>query len=86
MEGLRLKMTIHPFCERFGFQLLLYAFRICLNYTMIDPMVQRKLSNMQSRKISTYLQERELDHVFFGPVTLSLREVNQLSKGEKEFL
>ena len=86
MEGLRLKMTIHPFCERFGLSTVALRVQDLLNYTMIDPMVQRKLSNMQRRKISTYLQERELDHVFFGPVTLSLREVNQLSKGEKEFL
>ncbi|MDQ0890605.1 hypothetical protein QFZ81_005693 [Paenibacillus sp. V4I9] len=86
MEGLRLKMTIHPFCDKFGLSTVALRVQDLLNYTMIDPMVQRKLSNMQRRKISTYLQERELDHVFFGPVTLSLREVNQLSKGEKEFL
>lgn len=86
MEGLRLKMTIHPFCEKFGLATVALRVQDLLNYTMIDPMVQRKLSNMQRRKISTYLQERELDHVFFGPVTLSLREVNQLAKGEKEFL
>jgi len=42
--------------------------------------VQRKLSGMQRRKIANYLQERELDHVFFGPVTLSLRDVSQLAR------
>src|SRR4051794_34742833 len=86
MEGLHLNMTIYPFCEKFGLATVAVQVQDLLNYTMIDPMVQRKLSNMQRRKISTYLQERELDHVFFGPVTLSLREVNQLSKGAKEFL
>ncbi|MFC5449542.1 DNA sulfur modification protein DndB [Paenibacillus aestuarii] len=86
MEGLRLRMTIYPFCEKFGLSTVALRVQDLLNYTMIDPMVQRKLSNMQRRKISTYLQERELDHVFFGPVTLSLREVQQLSKGENEFL
>ncbi|UJF34483.1 DNA sulfur modification protein DndB [Paenibacillus hexagrammi] len=86
MEGLRLQMTIHPFCDKFGLSTVALRVQDLLNYTMIDPMVQRKLSNMQRRKISTYLQERELDHVFFGPVTLSLREVNQLSKGENEFM
>jgi hypothetical protein len=80
MDGLCLNMTIHPFCDRFGLATVSLKVQDLLNYTMIDPMVQRKLSNMQRRKIATYLQERELDHVFFGPVTLSLREVSQLAK------
>ncbi len=80
MDGLCLNMTIHPFCDRFGLATVALRVQDLLNYTMIDPMVQRKLSNMQRRKIANYLQERELDHVFFGPVTLSLREVKQLAK------
>jgi hypothetical protein len=85
MDGLCLDMTIHPFCERFGLATVALSVQNILNYTMIDPMVQRKLSPMQRRKIATYLQERELDHVFFGPVTLSLREVNQLAKAQASF-
>ncbi|SEB96154.1 DNA sulfur modification protein DndB [Paenibacillus sp. GP183] len=84
MEGLRLNMTIHPFCDRFGLATIAMNVQNLLNYTMIDPMVQRKLSHMQRRKIANYLQERELDHVFFGPVTLSLREVNQLAKEQSD--
>jgi hypothetical protein len=80
MEGLCLNMTIHPFCERFGLATISLPVQDLLNYTSIDPMVQRKLSGMQRRKISNYLQERELDHVFFGPVTLSLRDVSQLGR------
>ena len=53
-----------------------------LNYTVIDPLVQRKLSTMQRRKIANYLQERELEQIFFGPVTLSLRDVSQLARNE----
>jgi hypothetical protein len=85
MEGLCLNMTIHPFCDRFGLATVSLSVQNLLNYTMIDPMVQRKLSPMQRRKIATYLQERELDHVFFGPVTLSLREVKQLAKMQESF-
>jgi hypothetical protein len=84
MEGLRLNMTIHPFCDRFGLATIAMSVQNLLNYTMIDPMVQRKLSHMQRRKIANYLQERELDHVFFGPVTLSLRDVSQLTKEQSE--
>lgn len=80
MEGLCLNMTIHPFCERFGLATISLPVQDLLNYTAIDPMVQRKLSGMQRRKIANYLQERELDHVFFGPVTLSLRDVSQLGR------
>ncbi|MBP1993502.1 DNA sulfur modification protein DndB [Paenibacillus eucommiae] len=80
MDGLQLKMTIHPFCDKFGLATVAVSVQDLLNYTTIDPMVQRKLSLMQRRKIANYLQERELDHVFFGPVTLSLREVKQLAK------
>lgn len=80
MDGLRLTMTIHPFCVRFGLATVSLKVQDLLNYTMIDPMVQRKLSTMQRRKISTYLQERDLDRVFFGTVTLSLREVNLLAR------
>lgn len=80
MEGLCLNMTIHPFCDRFGLSTISLPVKDLLNYTAIDPMVQRKLSGMQRRKISNYLQERELDHVFFGPVTLSLRDVSQLAR------
>jgi len=83
MDGLCLQMKIYPFCEKFGLATVALRVQELLNYTMIDPMVQRKLSLMQRRKISNYLQERELDHVFFGPVTLSLREVNQLTKLEQ---
>jgi hypothetical protein len=80
MEGLCLNMTIHPFCDRFGLSTISLPVQDLLNYTAIDPMVQRKLSGMQRRKIANYLQERELDHVFFGPVTLSLRDVSQLAR------
>lgn len=83
MEGLRLNVTIHPFCGQFGLATVPVQVQDLLNYTMIDPMVQRKLSAGQRRKIANYLQERELDRVFFGPVTLSLREVGQLAKGEE---
>ncbi|MCS7458777.1 hypothetical protein N0M98_01380 [Paenibacillus doosanensis] len=83
MDGLCLNMTIHPFCEKFGLATVAIQVQDLLNYTTIDPMVQRKLSAGQRRKISNYLQERELDRVFFGPVTLSLREVSSLAKTEK---
>ncbi|MBW7453973.1 DNA sulfur modification protein DndB [Paenibacillus sepulcri] len=82
MDGLRLNMTIHPYCDRFGLATVSLRIHDLLNYTAIDPMVQRKLSGMQRRKIANYLQERELDHVFFGPVTLSLRDVGALAKAE----
>lgn len=80
MDGLRLDMSIHPFCGTFGLATISLQVQDLLNYTVIDPMVQRKLSASQRRKIANYLQERELDHVFFGPVTLSLRDVGQLHK------
>ena len=80
MDGLQLKMTIHPFCERFGLATVSLRVQDLLNYTSIDPMVQRKLSTMQRRKIATYLQERDLDRVFFGTVTLSLRDVSLLAR------
>lgn len=83
MEGLCLNMTIHPFCDRFGLATISLPVQDLLNYTAIDSMVQRKLSGMQRRKIANYLQERELDHVFFGPVTLSLRDVSQLARDEE---
>lgn len=82
MEGLKLKMTIHPYCERHGLATVSLRVYDLLNYTTIDPMVQRKLSGGQRRKIANYLQERELDHVFFGPVTLSLRDVGSLMKAD----
>ncbi|WP_068776439.1 DNA sulfur modification protein DndB [Paenibacillus sp. FJAT-26967] len=84
MDGLCLRMTIHPFCERFGLATVALKAQDLLNYTTIDTIVQRKLSKMQRRKISTYLQERELDQVFFGPVTLSLRDVSQLSRVKED--
>lgn len=80
MDGLCLNMTIHPFCDKYGLATISLPVQDLLNYTAIDPMVQRKLSSIQRRKISNYLQERELDHVFFGPVTLSLRDVSQLAR------
>ncbi|WP_281889146.1 DNA sulfur modification protein DndB [Paenibacillus sp. YYML68] len=80
MEGLQLRMTIHPFCDRYGLATVPIQVQDLLNYTTIDPMVQRKLSSGQRRKIANYLQERELDRVFFGPVTLSLRDVASLAK------
>jgi hypothetical protein len=80
MEGLRLKMAIHPYCGRYGLATVALRVHDLLNYTTIDPMVQRKLSSGQRRKIANYLQERELDHVFFGPVTLSLRDVSSLAR------
>ncbi|TVY11860.1 DNA sulfur modification protein DndB [Paenibacillus cremeus] len=82
MDGLNLQMTIHPFCEKFGLATVPIQVQDLLNYTTIDPMVQRKLSNGQRRKIANYLQERELDRVFFGPVTLSLRDVSSLAKAD----
>lgn len=83
MDGLNLQMTIHPFCEKFGLATVPIQVQDLLNYTTIDPMVQRKLSAGQRRKIANYLQERELDRVFFGPVTLSLRDVSSLAKADK---
>lgn len=80
MDGLKLQMTIHPFCDKFGLATVPIQVQDLLNYTSIDPMVQRKLSNGQRRKIANYLQERDLDRVFFGPVTLSLRDVSSLAK------
>jgi hypothetical protein len=80
MSGLRLPMRIVPFCDKFGLATLALKVQDLLNYTTVDPMVQRKLSSMQRRKIANYLQERELDHVFFGPVTLSLRDIGSLAK------
>src|SRR4051794_30778550 len=82
MDGLNLQMTIHPFCDRYGLATVAIQVQDLLNYTTIDPMVQRKLSNGQRRKIGNYLQERDLDRVFFGPVTLSLRDVSSLAKAE----
>lgn len=80
MDGLKLRMSIHPYCERYGLATVSLRVHDLLNYTTIDPMVQRKLSTGQLRKIANYLQERELDHAFFGPVTLSLRDVSSLAK------
>lgn len=80
MEGLSLGMAIHPFCGKFGLSTVSLRVQDLLNYTKIDPLVQRKLSSGQRRKIAKYLQERELAHVFFGPVTLSLRDVSQLGR------
>ncbi|MBP1993435.1 DNA sulfur modification protein DndB [Paenibacillus eucommiae] len=82
MNGLRLNMTIHPLRGKFGLATVAIQVQDLLNYTVIDPMVQRKLNAGQRKKIANYLQEREYDRVFFGPVTLSLREVGQLSKDE----
>ena len=82
MDGLRLRMSIHPYCGRYGVATVSLRVQDLLNYTTIDPMVQRKLSGGQVRKINNYLQERELDHVFFGPVTLSLRDVSSLIKAD----
>lgn len=79
MDGLRLQMSIYPLCDKFGLTTVALKVRDLLDYTNIDPMVQRKLSLMQRRKISNYLQERELDQVFFGPVTLSMRDVDSLA-------
>jgi len=86
MEGLHLQMVIHPYCEQYGLSTVALKVRDLLNYTVIDPLVQRKLSTMQRRKISTYLQERELEQIFFGPVTLSLRDVSQLTRTEQGFI
>jgi DNA sulfur modification protein DndB len=82
MDGLRLRMTIHPYCESYGMATVSLKVHDLLNYTAIDPMVQRKLSGSQRKKIVHYLQERELDHIFFGPVTLSLRDVSAFAKEE----
>lgn len=86
MDGLLLNMDIYPYCEKYGLSTVSIQVQDLLNYTMIDPMVQRKLSAGQRRKISTYLQERELDRIFFGPVTLSLRDVTLLSKEKNGLL
>ncbi len=83
MDGLELNMAIHPFCGKFGLTTVSLRVQDLLNYTKIDPMVQRKLSSGQRRKIAKYLQERELDHVFFGPVTLSLRDVSSLGRDDE---
>lgn len=64
MDGLCLNMTIFPFCENFGLATVAIQVQDILNYTSIDPMVQRKLSGGQRRKIANYLQERDLDRVF----------------------
>lgn len=86
MEGLRLHMQVYPYCDRYGLATVAIKVQDLLNYTSIDPMVQRKLSPMQRRKIANYLQEKELSHIFFGPVTLSLRDVNQLSRDKGELV
>ncbi|MBB3111556.1 hypothetical protein FHS18_003624 [Paenibacillus phyllosphaerae] len=86
MDGLKLRMKIHPYCDRFGLTTVSFRVHDLLNYTTIDPMVQRKLSGGQLRKIAKYLQERELDHVFFGPVTLSLRDLGSLMKADDHFV
>jgi hypothetical protein len=86
MDGLLLNMEIYPYCERYGLTTVAIQVQDLLNYTKIDPMVQRKLSAGQRRKIASYLQERELDRIFFGPVTLSLRDVSQLTKQPKGLL
>jgi hypothetical protein len=86
MEGLKLKMAIHPYCGKYGLATVSLRVHDLLNYTAIDPFVQRKLSGGQQRKIAKYLQERELDHVFFGPVTLSLRDVGSLMKSDDHFI
>ncbi|CAN7765274.1 hypothetical protein LJR153_007230 [Paenibacillus sp. LjRoot153] len=83
MNGLRLNMAIHPVREKFGLATIAIQVQDLLNYIVIDPLVQRKLNALQRKKIAAYLQERELDRIFFGPVALSLREVNQLTKDEK---
>ncbi|MBB6731178.1 DNA sulfur modification protein DndB [Cohnella zeiphila] len=85
-EGLKLKMAIHPYCGKYGLATVSLRVHDLLNYTGIDPFVQRKLSSGQQRKIAKYLQERELDHVFFGPVTLSLRDVGSLMKEDDHFI
>jgi hypothetical protein len=82
MDGLRLDMNIHPYCKRFGLATVAMRVQDLLNYTTIDPMVQRKLSHAQRKRIAKYLLERELDAIFFGPVTLSLRDVGQLTRDE----
>lgn len=86
MDGLKLLMKIQPYCERYGLTTVSLRVQDLLNYTVIDPMVQRKLSGGQLRKIAKYLQERELDHVFFGPVTLSLRDISSLMKADDHFV
>jgi hypothetical protein len=83
MEGLHLRMAIHPYCEKYGLATVALKVQDLLNYTVVDPLVQRKLSALQRRKIASYLQERELEQVFFGPVTLSLRDVGMLARDER---
>lgn len=80
MNGLRLDMNIYPYCNQYGLATVAMKVQDLLNYTTIDPMVQRKLSVSQNKRIARYLNERELDYIFFGPVTLSLRDVSQLSR------
>lgn len=84
MAGLRLHMDIHPYCDKYGLATAAIKVQDLLNYTTIDPKVQRKLSAMQRKKIARYLQENDLEHIFFGPVTLSLKEVDQLTKNQSE--
>jgi len=86
MDGLKLNVTIHPYCQQYGLATVSLKVSDLLNYSTIDPMVQRKLSAGQRRKIANYLQERELDHVFFGPITLSLREVGSLAKADGQLI
>lgn len=74
MEGLQFRAEMHPFGEQGGLATTALRVQELLNYTSVDPMVQRKLSAAQRRQIAAYLQEKELDHMFFGPVTLSLRD------------
>ncbi|MEW9673732.1 DNA sulfur modification protein DndB [Ammoniphilus sp. 3BR4] len=80
IDGLMLPMVIHPYCEKYGLATVDLKVQDILNYVIIDPMVQRKLSTSQRKKIANYLQEREIGRIFFGPVTLSLREVGSLGK------
>lgn len=83
MDGLCLNMTIYPYCDQYGLATMSVQVQDLLNYTAIDPVVQRKLSAGQRRKIANYLQERELERIFFGPVTLSLRDVSGLAKTDR---
>lgn len=80
IDGLMLPMVIHPYCDKYGLATVDLKVQDILNYVIIDPMVQRKLSTSQRKKIANYLQEREIGRIFFGPVTLSLREVGFLGK------
>ena len=55
MEGLRLHMQVYPYCDRYRLATVAIKVQDLLNYTSIDPWVQRKLRPItaQNRQLSS---------------------------------